>query len=1711
VEEGRRAIFLAVLVLFGSTNLNPNQEVDLESDTSLFQGFSILTDVWNETPFNDVASSNGFNYSNVIDYSDVGVLINNRSEISRTIGWAFVTARNISADRIFIFDNESTPTGETINRDQFDTYFESPFRLMLQNYNGTDLNYLVTTKGVPLRINGGNNKASFDQEISLIGGDYDGDINSDYWGNHGYGPLAGKQMDKFTRDDYGFFLVTRLTGYTVDTAIDLIEKANQSYGSRGVHVLDLATNRNTSGYQFWNDDLYIANSTLNGTYGHPVYFDEETEFRTNYSNVIGYASWGSNDGNWNKNYLVNGGFETSNSSWTSGSEYWNAHSPIVATGEEFSWEYQTNTTQGGNNAMEAIISAECNQESGNMKAGILAEYFDNEGLSFSSASMPDLIDRVPDHVRIENNLAYTSSGNPYPGLDDRFKHNWGARFSGLIDVPESGNWTFYLNTDDGSELWIDGISAIQNYGMHGMREVSATINLTSGYHDFRIEFFQGGGPHGLTFSWQGPNQTKTYIPSSAFIVAGNYVPQKEDLIHHWDFEEGSGNISLDSVTNNSNFTLHGMNSSNWKNCIDGNCLWYDGLNDYAKVDVDDWFGNFTVSQWVWANKTNQTNYAATFAIDNNASSKYSFQHIVYNDKWRLHNNQTKVFGDVRAQYWTHLVTVFDAGNVRQYMDGVLVNSNVYTNGSLNNFDLYKLGVNRGGGAHFEGMIDNVMIWDAALNNSSITSLNRDIVKNCSAYSGNGQNVAYLETTHEIPNDFTNHVWVVYAQGKRSGDVFGEYKIEVSALDSNGTLLSTNISSNVDYTSNWNSDAMRFRPHSDATSFKIRILLDIVPTSTEGSLFVDSAVLRIIRPHMSWINGSITETAVSTGARSFNFGTSYGQSLIADILEDGTSGVKGYVYEPYLTAVSLPSVLFSSYASGYNLAESYAAANTMTSWMGVVVGDPKMSPYADVVHDVDIIDARVTDNVSVNQTFNIEIALQNSGPGEAQGQLLIKDKLGGRELANQTMTIPRGDASGSRLILNLEINSTREGWNNIVISWVANGPLNPERELSNNYHDLVLWVNSYPEIDEIYCDKSQYNRGDRFICGILATDDSQVDTVLIAWRITHNGNSSQWNWLSTGSQDGYDWWTTIEIPSDANLGDFDVRAEVIDQSNMSTFAQEDSIAIVTDAPAVWFGIHVEYVDDSEWGGASSLPTKPSGGITRGVVTLLRACVLDADHNPSKQMPIFVSSRGSIGPLNYQNGDSPEHHCYVANLAVSVNTNLDIFTLELRDAEGHFVTRRNIGVTDSLPEIQIVPINDEYVVLDRLRAGGNERAIIAVNDADDEIDGLYGDLHVTWPGLTTSILALEFINGTAIVDLPLPQEELENGDVILKAVVTGANGAVNSSTVSIPLMLTPPEIVSIIFCNQEGVEIDELMFGTPAIATVEVQSTRPLSSVTASINQFGWSVGSPKTQENCPTANGANELHSFRVQLDSSFVPGNGTLIITATDLDSYSSSSILYFEFLNTPPNLILDYVSNNTAGEAFTLVVEFRSYLGPEGASCTFMLHDTDQNNTTITNQTGSVSSVGEVGFWSTSWFLSKDMNGTYPITLSCVSRLGGATTIQNSIQVSPWDCPDCGESESNNSNKSSSDKSLSSLTAIGLVVLVTFIVTVFYIRARAREDELESSVSWEVDSMPQERDERIPEGWSLEEFQEWINGPIPEEWNEEQWEIYRQSVEDLL
>ena len=168
----------------------------------------------------------------------------------------------------------------------------------------------------------------------------------------------------------------------------------------------------------------------------------------------------------------------------------------------------------------------------------------------------------------------------------------------------------------------------------------------------------------------------------------------------------------------------------------------------------------------------------------------------------------------------------------------------------------------------------------------------------------------------------------------------------------------------------------FRP--SASEFTIRVALDMKPRQ-RSVRFSLTVVLRPIRLHMEWVNGSIADTAVSTGARSFEWGTSWHAGCRSP---DGVSGVKGYVYEP-TTAVGLPSTFLPTYASVTTCRKPWQTSTRLG--MGVVVGDPKMAPYTTILHDVNLVAARSVGNVNLGEPTT-RVLVENSGMSGSNGTL-----------------------------------------------------------------------------------------------------------------------------------------------------------------------------------------------------------------------------------------------------------------------------------------------------------------------------------------------------------------------------------------------------------------------------------------------------------------------------------------------------------------------------------------------------------------------------------------------------------------------------------------------------------------------------------------------------------------------------------------------------
>ena len=90
-------------------------------------------------------------------------------------------------------------------------------------------------------------------------------------------------------------------------------------------------------------------------------------------------------------------------------------------------------------------------------------------------------------------------------------------FTGFVDAPTDGLYTFYINSDDGSQLFIGDQLVVNNDGTHAENEESGLIALQAGLHPFTVLFFENAGQEVLTVSWAPPSQSKETIGDEHFV------------------------------------------------------------------------------------------------------------------------------------------------------------------------------------------------------------------------------------------------------------------------------------------------------------------------------------------------------------------------------------------------------------------------------------------------------------------------------------------------------------------------------------------------------------------------------------------------------------------------------------------------------------------------------------------------------------------------------------------------------------------------------------------------------------------------------------------------------------------------------------------------------------------------------------------------------------------------------------------------------------------------------------------------------------------------------------------------------------------------------------------------------------------------------------------------------------------------------------------
>ena len=87
-------------------------------------------------------------------------------------------------------------------------------------------------------------------------------------------------------------------------------------------------------------------------------------------------------------------------------------------------------------------------------------------------------------------------------------------FKGSLKIEKAGNYEFFIQSNDGSKLFIDNKLVIDHDGPHGADiEETGKFFLTEGMHPVKLDYFQAGGGLYLSVKYSGPGIEKQVLPA----------------------------------------------------------------------------------------------------------------------------------------------------------------------------------------------------------------------------------------------------------------------------------------------------------------------------------------------------------------------------------------------------------------------------------------------------------------------------------------------------------------------------------------------------------------------------------------------------------------------------------------------------------------------------------------------------------------------------------------------------------------------------------------------------------------------------------------------------------------------------------------------------------------------------------------------------------------------------------------------------------------------------------------------------------------------------------------------------------------------------------------------------------------------------------------------------------------------------------------------
>lgn len=121
--------------------------------------------------------------------------------------------------------------------------------------------------------------------------------------------------------------------------------------------------------------------------------------------------------------------------------------------------------------------------------------------------------------------------------------NYSIRYTGFIEISTADTYTFYLNSDDGSIIYINGQYVVDHDGLHAANnEQSGTIDLTVGIFPITVLFFEKTGNESMSVQYASSSISKQDVPFNILYASCDLDSDNDGILNHLDIDSDNDGI-----------------------------------------------------------------------------------------------------------------------------------------------------------------------------------------------------------------------------------------------------------------------------------------------------------------------------------------------------------------------------------------------------------------------------------------------------------------------------------------------------------------------------------------------------------------------------------------------------------------------------------------------------------------------------------------------------------------------------------------------------------------------------------------------------------------------------------------------------------------------------------------------------------------------------------------------------------------------------------------------------------------------------------------------------------------------------------------------------------------------------------------------------------------------------------------------------------------